>query len=267
MNLTQAKAIIGTDIGVPSKMPGYSFGLPARACITGARMVAAVKTGSIAPKTSICGSCYAMRGNYTIPNIQKGLYRRLAALRIALDGSAAHREAWVSAMVYLISTARIKPRGIRRKWDARSKTQKEMKGERARRDSKYFRWHDSGDLQSVEHLELIAQVARRLPKVRFWLATREYKMFENWYATLTNRPTPAFPKNLVIRLSAHLFGNALPIALAKKYGVQASGAHRKRGEQPGKGVFVCPAHQQNNNCGSCRMCWNPKRIAVSYQAH
>jgi hypothetical protein len=37
----------------------------------------------------------------------------------------------------------------------------------------YFRWHDSGDLQSLQHLLDIVRIAEQLPNVSFWLPTKE----------------------------------------------------------------------------------------------
>ena len=67
--------------------------------------------------TSPCFGCYAMKNNYTrYPAIKAAQYRRLDAITKPL---------WVEAMV-----AQIK----RQKW---------------------FRWHDAGDLQSVEHMQKV----------------------------------------------------------------------------------------------------------------
>ena len=36
----------------------------------------------------------------------------------------------------------------------------------------WFRWHDSGDIQSLEHLEKIFEVCRLTPETSHWLPTR-----------------------------------------------------------------------------------------------
>ena len=89
MKLKDAKAITGhrSGLGKPSKMPGYSTSLPAKACKVGQKLA------KIAG--SVCSKCYADdRGNYAYPNVQLGLSRRLAALE--------HPQ-WVDGMVRLIS--------------------------------------------------------------------------------------------------------------------------------------------------------------------
>jgi hypothetical protein len=34
-----------------------------------------------------------------------------------------------------------------------------------------------------------------------------------------------------------------------------------------KGSYVCPAPKQNNECGSCRACWDKSVKEVVYKAH
>src|SRR5271166_1861647 len=133
MKISEAIAIAGT-LGKPSKMPGYSYGIPAASCITGAKL-------HNVPDT-VCADCYALKGNYMFPAVLASQGNRLESI---LDPR------WVDAMVTLIAS--------------------KQKG--TARDGKFFRWHDSGDLQSVEHLSKIAKVARALPSVNFWLPTRE----------------------------------------------------------------------------------------------
>src|SRR5262249_40179076 len=101
-------------------------------------------------------------------------------------------------------------------------------------DRRFFRWFDSGDLQGVWMLDNIAEVARRIPWCTFWLPTREYSIVERWLAT--NRR----PRNLIIRLSGHLF-DTYPRKLARRLGVHASGSHTKGATLP-DGVFECHAH-------------------------
>src|SRR3954465_7511750 len=92
------------------------------------------KTGAKLAKIpgTTCHNCYALKGRYSFPNVQNALYRRLESLK---------DPKWVEAMVTQIKSS----------------------------EDKYFRWHDSGDLQSVEHLQLITQVCLQTPKVKHWL--------------------------------------------------------------------------------------------------
>ena len=58
---------------------------------------------------------------------------------------------------------------------------------------KYFRWHDSGDVQNLDHLNKIYEVCKLTPDVKHWMPTREA-----W----TKDHLASCPDNLVIRFSA-----------------------------------------------------------------
>ena len=127
-------------------------------------------------------------------------------------------------------------------------------------DSKYFRWFDSGDLQSVKHLENKVAIAKRFPRVKFWLPTREYKIVKDWFLNGGIRP-----KNLIIRLSAHIVNGPLPIKLAKELKVKVSGVHTH--DQLPTDVKICEARTRGNVCGPCRACWDNRVLAISYPKH
>lgn len=167
---------------------------------------------------SVCSQCYAFRGNYRFAFIQNVLEKRFQSLSNPL---------WVEAMALAIN-------------------QTESSG--------FFRWHDSGDLQGVWHLEKIAAVCKLTPKIKHWLPTREFKIVGDFL-----RAGHKIPKNLTIRFSSIMVDGAPPIALAKKFGVGVGGVLRKG--------FNCPAYSQGNKCLTCRACWNKKRFEVSYKKH
>lgn len=175
-------------------------------------------------KNSICSICYAKKGRYVFANVQNAMKKRLDSLE-RLD--------WIESMVQLIA-------------------RKEKSG--------YFRWHDSGDLQGVWHLEKIAEVARRLPNIKFWLPTREYKIVSDWLETCNqSKGRRKLPANLTIRLSAYMINGQPPTNLAKRLGLVTSGA-KDNG-------FNCPASKQNNKCGDCRACWDQSVENVDYKPH
>ena len=130
---------------------------------------------------------------------------------------------WVDAMVFLID-------------------KKEKSG--------YFRWHDSGDLQGKWHLDLIIEVAKRTPNVKHWLPTREYAMLKG-YSKL--------PKNLIVRLSAHMVDGKPP-----KGDLPTSTVHSHGTEYNGK---ECGAYKQGNKCQDCRLCWELPKVNISYLKH
>ena len=169
-------------------------------------------------KDSICSKCYAMKGYYPTPVVKNALERRFNSLS---------NPEWVDGMVAAIAG---------------------MEG------SGFFRWHDAGDVQSVSHLEKIAEVAKRLPSIQFWLPTREYSFVSEY-----KRKHGDFPSNLTVRLSALKIGGPPPTGIAKRLGLVTSGVT--------KTGFDCPASSQGNKCLACRACWNKEIQNVNYKLH
>lgn len=205
----QANDFIG-GLSSPSKMPCFSFSIPAWYCITGQKLRNA--------KNTICSKCYALKGRYVFGPVKAAMERRFAKLQ---------DERWVEAMVVAIGK---------------------------REKSGFFRWHDSGDLQSVEHLEKIAAVAKALPNIRFWLPTREYFIVANYI-----KKHGKVPDNLTIRLSALSIDGPAPSAIAKRFGLVTSGV-TKQG-------FDCPSSKQDGKCRACRACWDKTIENVNYKLH
>jgi len=167
---------------------------------------------------TICSKCYALKGRYGFPNVQNALERRFANLK---------NELWVQAMTIAI---------------------------RGTESSGYFRWHDSGDIQDLDHLDKIVQVARNLPEIKFWLPSREFSTVAAW-----KRRNGDLPSNLTIRLSALKINGAPPTTIAKLLGLVTSGVT--------KSGFNCPAPSQGNKCLSCRACWDKTVENVNYKLH
>lgn len=119
-----------------------------------------------------------------------------------------------------------------------------------RRKCEFFRWHDSGDLQGEWHLANIVEIANRCPDTRFWLPTREKATVSKYLAA-----HGAFPRNLVVRVSATMIDGPAPSAFNTTSTVVSDGSH------------TCPAYKQGGTCGSCRACWNPTVQNVSYPKH
>lgn len=174
---------------------------------------------------SVCSSCYALKGRYVFPNVKASLNKRLNALsRNVLQ--------WELNITELIK-------------------RKEKSG--------YFRWHDSGDLQSMEHLTAINNIAKSLPHIKFWLPTRESSLVRSWVAKNT------LCSNLCVRLSANIIGTNTVAKLVplngSKHTITTSSVAWD--ESP----HHCPAYKQNNSCGKCRACWNPEVSNVNYKLH
>ena len=220
LTLKKARTIIGhvSGLGKPSKMPGYSTSLPAKECPTGAKLRKV--------KGSVCENCYAFRGNYGTPSVQKGLYRRLDALLNTRP------VVYAGAMVRMI-------------------------GHYTDPNDPYFRIHDSGDFQSVEHILLWVRIARMLPWVKFWAPSKEYALIRQ-AMKLVNKHNE-WPENFVIRLSAPMLG-ADGAKAWKRDGIPYSTVNHGKGHE-------CPAPTQDNSCGDCRACWDRSVPVVDYHKH
>jgi hypothetical protein len=167
---------------------------------------------------TVCNECYALKNRFLFPKVQSAMYRRLASIVQPL---------WAKAMAELIN----------------------------RTGNGFFRWHDSGDLQSTDHLRQIVKICNLTPDVQHWLPTREIRMVERYVAR-----GGEIPDNLTIRLSAHLVDGKAP----EIRGITASTVSRD--ERP-VGAHVCPAPKQDNHCGSCRACWSRDVPIVDYRLH
>jgi hypothetical protein len=67
--------------------------------------------------------------------------------------------------------------------------------------SKYFRWHDSGDVQDLKHLLKIFKVCKLTPEVKHWMPTREAWIKKYMYRC---------PENLIVRFSGQMV-DAAPV--------------------------------------------------------
>ena len=159
-------------------------------------------------KDSVCEECYALKNCYIFKIVQAAQYRRLKSIK---------NPGWVAAMVHLINSKK----------------------------SKYFRWHDSGDVQDEDHLTKIFAVCRLTPSVKHWMPTREA-----WVKAFLSLK----PDNLVIRFSAPMVNTSAPSTWTNTSTVVTKGS-------------TCPAPRQGNECRDCRACWDPDVKNVAYGQH
>jgi len=199
MNTKEAWQLVG-GLSKPSKMPGWSIGIPAKECKTGKKLRQI--------KNSVCEGCYALKGCYVFKVVQEAQYKRLEAIQ--------HPD-WVLAMATLINS---------KKPDV-------------------FRWHDSGDVQDVDHLEKIFEVCKLTPSKRHWMPTREAWIKDHMHKA---------PANLVVRFSSPMIDQG-PV---KSWANTSTVSTKSRS---------CPAPDNNNECGSCRACWDPLVKNIEYGKH
>ena len=180
------------------------------------------KTGSKLAKIpgSVCHGCYALKNAYVWRTTQTAMKRRQEFMTT---------DDWVEHMVDTVN----------------------------RKRSPYFRWFDSGDLQSVKQGHEILEVCELTQDKFHWIPTREVKM---WKTVLLQRKG-MLPKNVVLRASATMI-NDQPVTSFEN----TSTVHNDEYNGPALG-HICPADQQGHQCGDCRACWDPKVKNVSYPKH
>ena len=157
-----------------------------------------------------CHGCYALKGRYRFKSTKIAMDRRLEALK---------DQRWVRAMVVLM------------------------------KDRKHFRWHDSGDIQSVWHLKRILEVCKQTPSTKHWLPTREAGLL-----ALIDPDT--IPPNLIIRLSATKVDGAAGKSWPWTSTVTTDPKQK-----------TCAAPDQKGKCLDCRACWNRDIKNITYAKH
>jgi hypothetical protein len=164
---------------------------------------------------STCGDCYACKGMYQFQNVKNAQAKRM---------ESTNNPRWVDAMVTLIG------------------------------NNSHFRWHDSGDLYSMEYLQKVLTVCARTPNTIHWIPTREKGLVSRYL-----KAGGYIPSNVTIRISAALIDKPA----ASTHGLPTSTVHDKHAPIG----HACPAPKQNGECRDCRACWNKSIQNVSYNRH
>jgi hypothetical protein len=182
------------------------------------------KTGSRLRKIegSVCENCYARKGRYIFPSVKNALQRRYDNLK---DPD------WINAMSFLL------------------------------KNEKFFRWHDSGDIQGIWHLKNIVSVCENTPNCKFWLPTKEpgiIKAFLNGGGKI--------PDNLNVTISAGMI-NRLPDIMVEGCGITTCST----ADSLFKNSVNCPAtfNKDIHTCESanCFACWDKDVKHVNYKKH
>lgn len=162
-----------------------------------------------------CSVCYAKKGRYRFSNVRTAMEFRLQKWKEDPD--------WVPLQAMRIVLL----------------------------EDPYFRWFDSGDLQSEEMLININEVAKLTPQTAHWLPTQERRFVVSQFSNITD--------NLTVRVSNSVFGDYA----SNTVGWFSSSVSKELSED----WHNCPAHQQENKCGACRACWDKSVPHVVYHEH
>ena len=179
-------------------------------------------------KGTVCEGCYALDNFYRMPSVKNAHVERLELML--------NDPLWEDAMVVQIRLLK----------------------------TPYFRWFDSGDLQSVYNLERIVRVCERTSMINHWLPTKEYGFVKGF---LSNGGK--IPENLCLRLSGYTFNGKTPEVKGKFTLMSdlptSTATHLDKDEKPEvvQG-HLCPAHWNKGQCGDCRACWNKEVPNVTY---
>ena len=166
-----------------------------------------------------CNKCYSLRGYYNMPTTRKAMARRLIFM---------NSPKFIPNMVRLLDHSH-----------------------------SYFRWFDSGDIQSEQMGKNILDVIRKTKHIVHWLPSKEYKWWKNILKT------KVLPSNVALRISTP-FDDTKPIT---KFPCTST-TYTKTSSLAYTG-FKCPAHIHKETygkyeCGTCRACFNPAIKNVAY---
>jgi len=123
----------------------------------------------------------------------------------------------------------------------------------------FFRWFDSGDCYHPLLAEKIYSVMKRTLWCKHWLPTRSYKIarIKPWLTKMKRLPNVSvrYSSDRINRFNFRLHGSMV-------YDCNTKGGKRM-GEQ-NLSVKPCRAETRNNQCGSCRACWDKSIKIIGY---
>ena len=171
----------------------------------------------------VCKGCYAKKGMYRFPVVK--------AVR-EYNKSDYHNDDWIERMV-----AKVK------KFD-------------------YFRWFDSGDIETPELAKKISEVIGKTPNVKHWLPTRSDKISSiNKVITLW-KPINSLTNggNVSLRLSADNIGFKKERPGVNSYVIRPTDLF----EAKKRSIYVCPVTlpgSTQKSCDTCTYCYGNGDVA------
>ena len=229
MELRMMQETMEIKTSTTQKMPWASWDLPAWLCKTGAKLAKI--------KGSICNGCYALKGRYVFGSVKGANLGRFDQIK---DPQNLHH--WQVAFIGWFKS----------------------KLKRLKAEKRFFRWFTSGDLQSVDMLVAIVEIAKAIPEIQFWLPTKEHGFIREYKAVYGE-----FPANLNVRVSMFMV-NQEP---SKGLGLPTSTVINNPSDMNDKHENLCKASleqfngQSEVNCGDCRKCWDKNVQNVAYLYH
>ena len=208
-------------ISQTSKMPCLSFNLSAFFCNVGGKLMKI--------KNSVCDGCYAQRGFYLLgkKTHTKNHHNKMEKFQDS--------KLWIMSFTDYLTN--------------HYKTTSKI-------DSNYFRWFDSGDLQSYKMLLSIVEICNNTPHIKHWLPTKEYSLIRKY-----KKEYGKFPKNLCVRVSA-------PMVDSIMRGFNNTSSVSKNSQSiDTRYAKTCNAVEQENKCIDCRLCWDKSIKNITYKYH
>lgn len=217
-------------LSYPSKMPGPSWGLPARVSCPNSH-------------GEVCEYCYAAKGNYRFRKVQHAQSVRFQWTRESMKNPLGQYR-WSQILAGAIHESGCKYFRIHDSGDFFSIAYIES-------------W-----IQVCKSLPRV----RFWAPTREWQTPSPKGPFPLWKP----EPNPRIPAliqlaslpNVTVRPSALGIGDKPP-----RIPGLAAGSMVHAGIHPGPGVKICHASSRGGHCGLCRHCWNKPDIPVSYPLH
>ena len=198
---------------------GFKIGSPSK---IGHKRAFSLPAGSTCPgKTEACAGCYAQKGNHLFPEPQNAFAQNYVTLSFF-----ERTDDVMGASEALVDTIR----------------KEGAPGE--------FRVHESGDFHSQFAVDVWADVARSLPRTKFWAYTRSFHLD---FTTLVAQ------KNMQLWASTDPYNTVAATDFSRKFGIlQAFGPYSHGAALPEKS-FVCPVTSGKLSgkaaCLRCRLCF------------
>ena len=209
------------SLSKPGKMETFGYSTSALDCKQGSKLHEI--------KGTVCEHCYARKGRYAFTDVKECLDKRMDKIL--------NEPYWTDAMIYILNHKRIKGKPLT-----------------------IFRWHDSGDLQSMEHFRKIIEIARMTPTITHWLPTKEIKLMKEFEKTKEK-----LPKNLTVRVSAFMInGKTVKI---KGMTTSVVITNDRMGKMPGLDCPVYSDPKHGKKCGDCTACYEKTIRNINYLQH